>query len=349
MIKQLFSNKIVFIATATLGLLYLIIIFAPFFAPYNYDNENVLYAYSPPTNIHLFSVKNKIFRPFVYGKTYQVNEFYQRVYQEDKTKIYPLKFFVSGERYKLFGFWETNIHLFGVENGKIFIFGADWKGRDLFSRIIFGGQISLSIGILGAGISLFLGLFIGAISGYFGGRVDTLLMRLCEMIMMVPSFYLMLALRAAFPPSLSSAQIYLLIIVILSFIGWASTARVIRGIAISLRQREFILASKSLGMSNLSIVVCHVIPHTLSYALVAFVLRVPAYILGEAALSLLGLGIQDPQASWGNLLSQALGIVDIRLFPWILIPGVFIIITVVCFNVIGEWLRDVLDPKRRII
>ncbi len=167
--------------------------------------------------------------------------------------------------------------------------------------------------------------------------------------MMVPSFYLMLALRASFPPNLSSTQVYLLIVVILSFIGWASTARIIRGMAISLRENEFVYAAKSIGLSNFKIIIRHILPHTFSYAIVAVVLSIPGYILGEAALSLLGLGIQEPEASWGNLLSSAMGIVNIRLYPWILTPGLFIIVAVMSFNILGERLRDVLDPKRKIL
>ena len=168
------------------------------------------------------------------------------------------------------------------------------------------------------------------------------------MIMMIPGFYLMLALRASFPPNLSSTQVFFLLVVILSFIAWAGIARVIRGMAISLRERDYVYAARALGVSDFKIIVRHIVPHTFSYAIVAIMLSIPGYILGEAALSLIGLGIQEPEASWGNLLSGAMGIVNIKLYPWILAPGVFIIVATMCFNIMGEALRDIADPKRKI-
>ncbi len=348
-LKEIIKKKIGRIALLVLGLLYFAVAFAPFFSPYPYDGDDVLYSYAPPTKIHLLNLKQRQFGPFIYGQTYEVSKYYQRIYQEDRSKIYPIKFFTKGFKYKFLGLWETDRHLFGVEEGKIYLLGADLKGRDIFTRILYGGRISLSIGLIGASISLVIGLIIGGLSGYFGGKIDNITMRLCEMVMMIPSFYLMLALRASFPPNLSSTQVYLLIIVILSFIGWAATARIIRGMAISLRENEYVYAAKAMGLSHFKIIIRHILPHTLSYALVAIVLRIPAYILGEAGLSLIGLGIQEPEASWGNLLSSAMGIVNIRLFPWILIPGLFIVVTVICFNMLGDTLRDILDPKRKIL
>ena len=349
LLREIAKNKLSLIALVVLVTLYLAVIFAPFFAPYSYYEDDVLHTHAPPTKIHLFSLKEKVYRPFIYAQKFTVDKYYRRIYAEDKTKIYPIRFFIKGFKYKIFNLWESDLHLFGVEKAKLYLLGADLKGRDILSRIIYGGRISLSIGLIGATISLLIGLLVGGISGYFGGKIDNISMRLCEMMMMVPSFYLMLALRASFPPNLSSTQVYLLIVVILSFIGWASTARIIRGMAISLRENEFVYAAKSIGLSNFKIIIRHNLPHTFSYAIVAVVLSIPGYILGEAALSLLGLGIQEPEASWGNLLSSAMGIVNIRLYPWILTPGLFIIVAVMSFNILGERLRDVLDPKRKIL
>lgn len=347
-LKEIIKRKSGVIALVVLGGLYLSVIFAPFFAPYHYDGDDVLHSYAPPVKVHFFDLKNKHIGPFIYKQNYKVNEYYQRIYYEDKSKIYPIKFFTKGFKYKLFGLWKADRHLFGA-GAKVYLFGADLKGRDILSRIIYGGRISLSIGLAGAFISLFLGLIVGGAAGYFGGKIDNIAMRICEMVMMIPSFYLMLALRASFPPNLTSTQVYFLIIVILSFIGWAGTARIIRGMALSLRENEYVYAAKALGLGNFKIIMRHILPHTMSYALVAVVLRIPSYILGEAGLSLIGLGIQEPEASWGNLLSSAMGIVNIRLFPWILIPGLFIITTVICFNVLGGAFRDILDPKRKIL
>ena len=348
-LKQLLKKRSGFIALSILFLLYLAVIFAPFLSPYHYDQDDVLNSYSPPTRVHLIDLKNKQFGPFIYGKSFNINEYFQRIYYEDKSKIYPIKLFVKGFKYKVFGIWEVDRHLFGLEEGKIYLFGADLKGRDVFSRILYGGRVSLSIVIIAALISFSLGLIIGGIAGYLGGKIDNIIMRLCETIMMFPSFYLLLVLRSSFPIHWGSTQIYFMIVIILSFIGWASMARTIRGMALSLRENEFVYAAKASGLGNFKIIIRHILPHTLSYSLVALVLSVPSYILAEAALSLIGLGIQEPEASWGNLLSSAMGIINIRLFPWILIPGIFILVTGICFYVLGDTLRDILDPKRKIL
>ncbi|MFH1655006.1 MAG: ABC transporter permease [Candidatus Omnitrophota bacterium] len=344
-IQRIKKNRFAFLSFLILVLFYFGAIFADFISPYSYDNENRDYSYCPPTKIHFVTQEGKITRPFIYGASSSFDEYKRRIYKEDKTKIYSLKLLINGDKYKLLGFIPASIHLFGVDQqARISLWGADFRGRDLFSRILYGARVSLSIGLFGVAISLILGLLVGGISGYYGGKIDNIIMRICEMIMMIPGFYLMLALRAAFPPNLSSLQIYLLIVVIFSFIGWAGMARVIRGMAISLREREYVLAAKALGISDIKIIFRHILPHTISYSIVAASLSIPGYILGESGLSLLGLGIQDPHASWGNLLSQAMGIMQIKFYPWILLPGLFIFITVMAFNLLGDGLRDALDP-----
>jgi len=343
--KKLIKRKSAFFSLLILFSFYLAAIFAPFFSPYPYDEEDMDYLWAPPTRIHFFDFQRKIFfKPFIYAYKYKIDEYYQRHYYEDKSEIYPVKFFVRGFKYKILGIFECDIHLFGADK-KIYILGADNKGRDLFTRILYGARISLSIGVIASLISFSIGLIVGGISGYFGGRLDNIIMRIVEMFMMIPSFYLLLALRASFPPNLSSTQIYFLIVIILSFIGWAQIARIIRGMALSLKERDYVYAAKALGVSDFKIIISHILPHTLSYALVAIVLSIPGYILAEAGLSLLGLGIQEPEASWGNLLSSALGIVKIRIYPWMMIPAIFILLTTVSFNLIGEALREILNPK----
>jgi len=328
-----------------LVILYLGAIFAGFFSPYSYKNENREYSYCPPSKIHLWDEQGKIQRPFVYNMIFEFDQYHSRIYREDKTKMFPLIFFAKGDGYKFLGFIPADIHLFGVSNeSRIFLLGADARGRDLFSRLAYGARISLFIGLIGVAISFSLGLLVGGISGYYGGRIDNIIMRICEMFMLVPGFYLMLALRSAVPISFNSFQVFLSIVIILSFIGWAGLARVIRGMSISLREREFILAAKAMGLSDFKIIIKHILPHTLSYSIVAIMLSIPGYILGEAGLSLIGLGIQDPIPSWGNLLSEAMGIIHIKLHPWILMPGFFIFITVMSFNVVGDTLRDCFDP-----
>ncbi len=314
-----------------LVLLYASAIFANFLAPYRFDDEHREYSYCPSTSIEFF-YQGALQWPFVYGRHLDFDKNHQRHYPIDTTQRYPLRFFHQG-------------HLFTVDDpGRIYLWGADSRGRDLFSRILHGGRVSLSIGLLGSLISFSLGLLIGGMAGYFGGWVDSLLMRLCEMFMLVPGFYLMLALRSVVPENFNSLQIYLTVVVILSLIGWASLARIIRGMSLSLSRRDFVLAAKALGVSDLSIIMKHILPHTLSYSLVAMMLTIPSYILGEAGLSFLGLGIQDPIPSWGNMLSEAMGIVQIQFEPWIMISGIFIFITVLCFNIIGDALRDAFDP-----
>lgn len=355
MMREIFSslkrNRLGCFSFWVLFFLYLGALFADFLAVYHYNNEDRRYSYLPPTRIHFFdSEKGIFFKPFIYQYKFKLDEYHRRIYFEDKSRAFPLKFLVQGDEYKFLGLFKTNIHLLGVDKpARLCLWGADSRGRDLFSRIIYGGRVSLSIGLFAAFISFSLGLIIGGISGYFGGRIDNLIMRLCEILMMVPFFYLMLALRAALPPDLSSTQIYIFMVLILSFIGWAGLARVIRGMVLSIKERDFVMSARALGLSKLKIITCHILPHTFSYVIVAISLSIPGYILGETGLSFLGLGIQDPVPSWGNLLSEILNIVKIKFYPWLLVPGGMIFLTVVCFNLLGDALRDILDPKRSFI
>jgi peptide/nickel transport system permease protein len=343
-LRRFRDDRSAVLCVTVLVLLYAGAIFAGFLSPYSFKNEDRNYSYCPPTRVHVID-GGRLVRPFVYGTTLGYDRYYKRVYTTDPTKKYPLRMFVEGDPYKMLGFIPARHHLFGVgEGGRFYLLGADARGRDLFSRLLYGGRVSLSIGLIGVLISFTVGLIVGGVAGYYGGRVDGCLMRLCEMFMMVPGFYLLLALRAAVPDNFSSVQVYFAIIFILSFIGWAGLARIIRGMCLSLRERDYVLAAKSLGLSDIKIITRHILPHTLSYSIFAVMLSIPGYILGESALSLIGLGIQDPFASWGNMLSDAMSIIRIKFAPWILFPAFFIFLTVICFNVIGNALRDCLDP-----
>ena len=346
-LARLRRHKLAMYALWILGILYAASIFADFIAPYNMDDERRDLSYCPVMTPR-FTDENGGFglRPFVYEYSYEFDEYYNRVYTQDKSRKYPIRFFVKGAEHKLLGLFPMRTRLFGVdEPARIYLLGADYRGRDLFSRILYGSRVSLSIGFVGVAVSFTIGMLVGGISGYFGGRTDNVLMRLCEMVMMIPGFYLMLALRAAFPPDLSSVEVYLMIVLIMSFIGWAGLARVIRGMVLSIREKEFVTAARASGETSIRIIVRHILPSTLSYVIVALTLSIPGYILGESALSLLGLGIQEPYASWGNLLSEAMSIAEIKFHPWILIPGFFIFITVMAFNFLGDGLRDAFDPK----
>ena len=346
-LRYIKKNKLAYMSLYILVILYFLAVFADFISPYPYDIQHRDTPYHPPTQIHFFDKQGNFhLRPFVYK--YELIDPVFKVYKINENKIYPIQFFTEGEKHYLFGIIPTNTHLFGVKkDGKIFLLGADHLGRDIFSRLLYGSRVSLSIGLVGVLLSFSLGSLIGGISGYFGGKVDNILMRLSEIVMSFPGFYLMLALRAIFPITLSSVQVYFLIVVILSFIGWAGLARVIRGMVLSIREQDFVIAAKSYGASSLRIITRHIIPNTFSYLLIAATLSIPGYILGESALSLLGLGIQEPYASWGNMLSAARSITAISSYPWILSPGVAIFITILAFNLLGDALRDALDPKLR--
>jgi len=335
-VRRLLRNRVAMASAWMLLLFFAAAGAAPFVAPYHYDDERRDLSYHPPTRIHLVDAQGRWHAPFVYSSAITYNQYRQRIFTEDTARRFPLRLFSGG-------------HLVGVEEpARLYLLGADARGRDLLSRIIYGGRVSLSIGVIGVLVSFSIGLLVGGLAGYFGGRVDDALMRMCEMIMMVPGFYLLLALRAAFPPEMSSVQVYLLIVCIMAFIGWAGLARVIRGMTISLRERDFITAARAAGRSHLGIICSHLLPNTASYAIIAATLSVPGYILGESALSLLGLGIQDPHASWGNLLSDAMGIVQVQFHPWILWPGAVICITVMAYNFLGDGLRDAFDPRLEV-
>lgn len=256
-------------------------------------------------------------------------------------------FFARGTPYALWGLAPSTVRLLGSETGGLFLIGTDTLGRDLWSRLLHGSRVSLSVGLIGAAITFVIGLLVGGISGYAGGRIDSVLMRLVEILLSIPSIYLLFALRAAVPPNLNSVQVYLIIIVILSLIGWAGLARVIRGLVLAIKTEDYVLAARTMGLSHFKIIARHVLPNTFSFVLVQITLSIPGYILGESALSLLGIGITEPQSSWGLMLSAARNYRVVRDFPWILIPGFFIFLAILAWNFFGDGIRDSLDPKSK--
>ncbi|MFP4483774.1 MAG: ABC transporter permease [Spirochaetaceae bacterium] len=258
-----------------------------------------------------------------------------------------IRFFGKGVPYRFLGLFEARRHLVTSETGGYFPLGNDRLGRDIMSRLMHGSQVSLTVGLLGAMITFVFGLAIGGIAGYAGGAVDNVLMRLSEVIIAIPGLYLLFALRSAFPSNLSSIQVYLLIVVILSTIGWATVARVIRGMVLSLKSEDFVLSARTMGLSHWRIIRKHILPNTLSYVIVQSTIMIPQYILGESALSLLGLGITEPQSSWGLMLSVARNHRVVRDFPWILVPGFAIFIAILAWNFFGDGVRDSVDPKSK--
>lgn len=273
-------------------------------------------------------------------------------------KRYNIQWFVKSWDYKLLGFMPTDVHLFGVEKSKLpeysdhvskdgiyYPWGADKYGRDMFGRILYGSRISLTIGLIGIAITFTIGLFLGGVAGYYGGWTDEILMRLTEILMSIPGFYLIISLAAVLPSGLSPALRYLFIIVILSFIGWPGMTRVIRGMTLGLKQSEFVEAAVAMGYPPRRVISRHLLPNTATYVIVSATLQVPQYILGEAGLSFLGIGITEPSASWGLMLSQAQNIEALTNYPWLLLPGLFIFITVISYNLFGDAIRDALDPR----
>jgi peptide/nickel transport system permease protein len=344
--RKLRRHRLAMAALWVLVAMYVVTIFANFFAPYGYDDEVRGHSYHPPWNVHVIAADGTWHWPFVYATSYTFDVNYNRVYTENTSKRYPMMLLHRGDPYWLLGLFKTNVRLFGVDPpGRIYLMGADYRGRDLFSRIIYGSRVSLTVGLLGVSITFVIGMVVGGISGYFGGWGDFTIQRICEMIMLIPGLYLLLILRSAFPADMSSVQIYFGIVFILSFIGWAGFSRVIRGMVLSITTSDFVVAARALGIPRRRIILWHILPNTLSYAIVYATLSVPGYILGESGLSLIGLGIQDPVPSWGNLLQQAMSIPELKFHPWILIPGIFIFLAVMAFNFLGDGLRDAFDPR----
>ena len=362
---RLKKNPLARFGAVLLLIFYIAVIAADFVAPYDPYESQPNGSLLPPTQIYWRNTAGQFIGPHIYPTTQGKTDLEtgDRQLIVDRTKPAQFRLFVPGDQYHLFrlnlpigpNFEEVevfsgipfNLHLFGTTGAAKFnLLGTDEQGRDQFSRLLHGGRISLSIGLVGIAISFPLGMLVGGISGYFSGWVDSGLMRLVEVLMTIPSIYLLVALAAVLPPGLSSAQRFLLIILITSFVSWAGLARVIRGQVLSIKEREFVQAAKAMGGNPFYIIIRHVLPQTATYIIISATLAVPGFIVAESVLSLIGLGIQQPDPSWGNMLSLATNASILVLQPWLVWPpALLIVLTVLAFNLLGDGLRDALDPR----
>ena len=359
--RKLQKHKLAKFSLVILAILYLGALFADFFAPYGLEEFSALYKNTAPTRIYWQDEDGHFSRPYVYGlKKVNDRKTFKVVITEDTSKKYYIDLFTEGVEYKLFGAIPCNTHLYGLvdeegnpardANGKalarIHLFGADSTGACIFSRVLFGGRVSLTIPFVSAAISFVLGILLGGISGYFGGFVDNAIQRVIEVLSAIPSIPLWMALSAAIPPDIPVSSMYLYITIILSFIGWTGLARVVRGKFISLRKEDYVTAARLAGVSDLKIITKHLVPGFLSYLIVNLTLGIPGSILGETSMSYLGLGMKAPATSWGVLLKETEDLVSVAQCPWKMIPLIFVIITVLAFNFLGDGLRDAADPYK---
>jgi peptide/nickel transport system permease protein len=337
-------HKLAMIGTAIVAMFYLVAIFAEVVAPQDPLKRDTQYIHVPPQTIHW--IRPGGFGPYVFGlKLTEDPVTWKKIYQEDRSLILPVSLFVRGDPYKMWGLIPSDIHLFGAP-GPVFLLGTDESGRDMFSRVIFGIRISMSIGLVGVAFTFLLGSFLGAVSGYYGGPIDFVIQRIIEFILSMPAIPLWMTLSAALPKDWPPTQIYFMISVILSLVGWCGLARVVRGKMLELREEDYIAAAKLAGASDMQVIFGHMLPGFISYLIVNITLAIPSMILAETSLSFLGIGLRPPAISLGVLLQQAQNIRTIALQPWLMLPGIVIFIIVLAFNFMGDGLRDAADPYK---
>jgi peptide/nickel transport system permease protein len=340
-------HRLALISGIALLIAYLMIAVAEFLAPYKVHTRNMDFIYAPPQSVHLFH-DGAFIGPFVYGKAMTLDmQTLRRVYTDDKADIQKLRFFCSGETYRFWGLFEADLHFVcPAENGHFFLLGTDRLGRDIFSRILYGARISLTIGLLGVMTSFVLGIVIGGLAGYWGGWFDLVVQRIIEVLQSIPTIPLWLALAAIMPVDWSPLFVYLGITFILGLLDWTGLARAVRSKLLALREEDYVLAAQLMGAGSARIIGRHLVPGFMSHLIASATLTIPGMILGETTLSFLGLGLRPPITSWGVLLTEARSVSVLALYPWLLFPVIPVIFVILAFNFLGDGLRDAADPYK---
>ncbi len=338
-------HRLAFYSGIFLAAMYLMILISEFLAPYNLHTRNVEFIHTPPQRVHLFH-EGGFVGPFVYGRDRSLDmDALKRVYTDNPAKVQPIRFLCRGDAYEFWGLWKSNLHLFcPAEDGELFLLGTDRLGRDLLSRIIYGARISLTIGLIGITISFILGIVIGGLAGYHGGILDMVVQRVIEVMQSIPSIPLWMALAAIMPVTWSPIVIYFGITVILGLLDWSGLARAVRSKLLSLREEDYVMAAQLMGAKSRRIIQRHLVPGFMSHLIATATLSIPGMILGETALSFLGLGLRPPITSWGILLTEAKNVSVVALYPWLLFPMIPVILVILTFSFLGDGLRDAADP-----
>ncbi|MCW2244991.1 peptide/nickel transport system permease protein [Azospirillum fermentarium] len=345
--RKLKRHRLAVASGVILLALYASILIAEFLAPYAVDTRHTRFIHAPPQAVHLFH-EGRFVGPFVYGHRYQLNmDTLKREYEPDTTAVQPIRFLCRGDAYSFWGLVDTDVHLAcAAPGGTLFLLGTDRLGRDMLSRILYGTRISLTVGLFGIAISFLLGITIGGIAGYYGGWTDTVIQRLIEIIRSFPELPLWMALSAALPANWNPIFVYFGITVILGLLDWTGLARAVRSKLLALREEDFCTAAQLMGARPARIIRRHLLPSFMSHLIASATLSIPGMILGETALSFLGLGLRPPITSWGVLLTEAQNINVVALYPWLMLPVIPVIVTVLAFNFLGDGLRDAADPYR---